>query len=196
VRYLQAYQRPATRLPFAGTGSRGTVGIQAVGRSRGPRFGQVTGVGIVARERWTACTTTELSPTAGQDLLGKFQVDLVHIAPRPGLTWFERADDRVPGGVEVFGRVTVPGVVAAADVAAGQANPEMDPAVAPLEAFLAPVWWIRCHVANLVEVAAGDRGHRQTPLAGRGAVWQRSGARKIPRPEAVGGRRARLDGSR
>ena len=43
------------------------------------------------------------------------------------------------GRVKMLGRMTIPGVIAAADVPASSAEPQMDPSVAELKAFLAAV---------------------------------------------------------
>ena len=51
------------------------------------------------------------------------ECDPVDVAPAPVFAGFERADDRVRCVVLVSGRVAVGGVVAAADVAAGEADP-------------------------------------------------------------------------
>jgi hypothetical protein len=58
------------------------------------------------------------------------QLDLIDVAPTPGLTGLERAHDGMPGAMEVFGCVFIGGGVAAADVAAFQAQAEVNP-VAP-----------------------------------------------------------------
>src|SRR2546426_75545 len=63
--------------------------------------------------------------------------EIVDEAVRPLLVGLERLDGRVPGLVEVLGRVLVRRVVAAADVTANHAEPEVDPLVSRLEAFLA-----------------------------------------------------------
>jgi hypothetical protein len=55
------------------------------------------------------------------------------------LARFERLDDRMMRREEVLRRVLVLRRVAAADVATVQAPPQVDPAVAELEAFLAAV---------------------------------------------------------
>src|SRR5690242_16938873 len=55
------------------------------------------------------------------------QHHFVHVAPAPILARLGGADDRVPDGLEVRRRVLALGVVAAADVAAGLAHPQMDP---------------------------------------------------------------------
>src|SRR6185295_5813383 len=67
----------------------------------------------------------------------ELHADLVHIAPAPALARLERGDDRVLGRVEVLRGVLVLRVVAAADVAAGAAKAQVQPAIAHLQAFLA-----------------------------------------------------------
>ena len=63
---------------------------------------------------------------------------LVDKAPAPALAGFERSDNRMAGRVEMLGRVLIGRLVAAPDVTAREAKAEMDPAIAGLEAFLAP----------------------------------------------------------
>ena len=53
--------------------------------------------------------------------------------------WFERSHDGMPRRVVMSGRVTVLRRVAAADVAAGQAHPQVDPRAADLQALVASV---------------------------------------------------------
>src|SRR5439155_17763775 len=81
---------------------------------------------------------------------------LIDIAPQPVLSRFIRSDQRVPGGVEMLGGVLVLRLVAAADMAAAEAQPEMDPWVTGLQALLAAIG-VRFEVSDLVEVRAGDR---------------------------------------
>jgi hypothetical protein len=81
--------------------------------------------------------------------------DLVHVAPRPVLARFERGDDRVVTGRGVFGGVLVGGGVAAADVTAGAANPQMNPPTADAKAVLAALELIRGVDLDLIEVSAG-----------------------------------------
>jgi hypothetical protein len=63
-------------------------------------------------------------------------------------------------GVVVCGRVAIRGAVATADVAAGQADAEMEPPAAGAEAVLATVH-LRGKLADrdLVEVGTGPAGH-------------------------------------
>jgi hypothetical protein len=56
--------------------------------------------------------------------------------------------------VEVFGGVLVFRVVAAADVAAGHAQPEVDPVIAHREAFLAAFRCPRLHFMHVGEMSA------------------------------------------
>src|SRR5207302_7307134 len=62
---------------------------------------------------------------------------IVGVAVRPVLAGLERLDDRVPRPVGVLRRVLVRRVVAAADVPAGHAEPQVDPLVSGFEALLA-----------------------------------------------------------
>jgi hypothetical protein len=64
---------------------------------------------------------------------------VVLVAIGPFLAGFEGADDGVMGASVVLGSVLVLGVVTAADMTAGKAQPEVNPFVAGLEAFLASV---------------------------------------------------------
>src|SRR5262245_29158727 len=56
-----------------------------------------------------------------------FEHDLVDVAPRPVLAGLERPDYRVPDLLEVLRRVLAEAIVAAADVPAGQAQPQVHP---------------------------------------------------------------------
>src|SRR5215475_5986946 len=62
---------------------------------------------------------------------------LVQVAPPPHLARLERPDHRVTGPVEVGGGVPLRRGVAAADMAAGQAQPKVDPVRAQPQAVLA-----------------------------------------------------------
>src|SRR4051812_44196331 len=63
--------------------------------------------------------------------------DFVDIAPAPALRRIVALDDRMPGGVKMFGRMLVGRIVAAADMAAAAADPQVQPRAAALQAFLA-----------------------------------------------------------
>src|SRR5262249_56875880 len=63
--------------------------------------------------------------------------DLVHVAPAPVLAGLGGAGDRVRVLSRVPGRVPVRRRVAATDLPAGLAHPQMEPTVAGLQAFLA-----------------------------------------------------------
>src|SRR5207244_11563628 len=65
--------------------------------------------------------------------------DLVEIAPAPVLARLERANNRMRCSVVVSGCVTVGRVIAAADVTAGEADPQVQPLAAVAEALLAAV---------------------------------------------------------
>ena len=70
---------------------------------------------------------------------------LVDVAPAPGLAGLEAAHHRVLGLVEVRVGVPLGRGVAAADVAAGQAEPEVHPAGAVPQALLAALGSVRAH---------------------------------------------------
>src|SRR6266550_4608071 len=62
---------------------------------------------------------------------------VVDVAVRPILSRLERFDRRVLRPVEMLGRMVVRRGIAAADVPAAHAEPQMDPFAAVLQAFLA-----------------------------------------------------------
>src|SRR5437660_1456251 len=78
---------------------------------------------------------------------------VVHVAPRPILSGLERPHDRVTGPAEVRGGVLVLRVVAAADVPARHAEPQVDPRIADPQAILTTVRAGR-DFANLVPMRA------------------------------------------
>jgi hypothetical protein len=86
---------------------------------------------------------------------GEVEFDLVDVAPAPGFAGFERFHDGVFGFMEMLGGVLVFGGVAAADVAAFQAEAQVDPSVAHLEAFLATVR-MRFYGANQTEMRTSN----------------------------------------
>src|SRR3954453_12520140 len=63
--------------------------------------------------------------------------ELVHVAPGPVLARLDGADERVVVALRVGARVAVRRRVAAAHMAAGQADPQVTPLAAGLEALLA-----------------------------------------------------------
>src|ERR1700687_2443623 len=62
---------------------------------------------------------------------------LIDITPAPSFRRVVTLDDRMARGVEMLGGVLVGRIVAAADVAAAAADPQMQPDTAALQAFLA-----------------------------------------------------------
>src|SRR6185436_12177075 len=108
---------------------------------------------------------------------------LVDEAPPPPFARLERANDRVLGGLEVLGGVLVLRIVAAPDVPALHAEPQVHPRVAHRQALLAALA-VRVHLA----IDAGQVGaailfrhcpspwrRSMTPIAGgdqcRGSQW-------------------------
>lgn len=60
----------------------------------------------------------------------------IHIAPAPIFVGFNGLDDGVLGLMKVFGRMFVLGLVAAADVPAGEAQTQVNPGFAHFQTFL------------------------------------------------------------
>ena len=100
------------------------------------------------------------SATAGVRIL--FHEELIHIAPEPVLSGLKRFYDRVFGGVEMFCGMLVFGTVAAPNVTAGQAEPQVHPCVTHLQALFA-ARAARHHFLNLLNMSAGRR-HLIAPL--------------------------------
>ena len=61
----------------------------------------------------------------------------IDVTPAPPLRRIVALDHGMSGGVKMFGRMPIRGIVAAADMPAGAADPQMQPAAAALQAFLA-----------------------------------------------------------
>src|SRR4029079_17461769 len=90
---------------------------------------------------------------AGQG--GDRQPDLVLEAPGPVLSGLERADQSVSARRRVGGGVAVRRAVAAPDVTAAQADPQVQPGIAALQAVLAALDRLRPLPAlALIEVRA------------------------------------------
>src|SRR5208282_4277245 len=83
----------------------------------------------------------------------EIQLDFIDIAPAPAFAGFDGLHDRVLRGVEVLRRMLVLRGVAAAHIAAGQAESQMNPSVAQFEAFGAS-GALRLHVSNLAHMGA------------------------------------------
>jgi len=92
--------------------------------------------------------------------VGKVEIDLVDIAPAPALGRVIAFDDRMRCFVEVLGCMAIWGIVAAADMAAGATDAQMDPPASGLEAFLATVGAGR-HVGDRM-VMRTRVGHRRS----------------------------------
>ncbi len=88
-------------------------------------------------------------------------IKVVGVTEHPALARLERPDDRVVRVDEMPGRVLVLRVVAAADVAAGHAEPQVNPRVAGGQAFLAAVGCVGLDITDLVEVRTGSRARHQ-----------------------------------
>jgi len=85
-------------------------------------------------------------------LIGKIDFLLVDIAPAPAFRRIVPFDDRVPGRMEMCGRVAKGRIIAAPHVPAGPAQPQVHPRAVQREALFA--------------TASAGRD-----FADRGAVW-------------------------
>src|SRR5687767_8554280 len=94
-------------------------------------------------------------------LWGGLEHLLVHVAPAPVLPALEAANDRVTGLMEVLRGMLLRRTVAAADVAALQAEPEVKPPGSGLETLLAAIRRAGSDVAHVVEMGACWR-HRSS----------------------------------
>src|SRR4029077_19189880 len=114
---------------------------------------------------WASCSACSTSPTPASRssprraerrlLRAQLEHQLVHVAPAPGLTRLGRADDRVARLVVVGRRVLADRVVAAADVAAALAHPQVDPPHPLRQALLAAVDRIgKIHQLDRIEMCA------------------------------------------
>src|SRR6266478_1657281 len=75
----------------------------------------------------------------------------VHVAPAPALARLKRLHDGVLRLMEMFGGVFVLGRVAATDMTATETFPQMDPAIAHLQALLAALA-TRLHLLDFSQV--------------------------------------------
>jgi hypothetical protein len=93
-----------------------------------------------------------------ESVSGGQQEQLVGEAPGPVLHRLQRAGDGVVHGLPVGPGVPAGRAVAATDVTAAEALPQMDPTGALTQTVLAPVEGAGGHVADLAEVVAARRG--------------------------------------
>jgi hypothetical protein len=82
---------------------------------------------------------------------GVLHLDLVGVAPAPVFARFEGLDDGVFGLVEVFGGVAIRRAIATTDMSAREAQTQVDPTGADLQAIFASLR-ARRHLVDLVEV--------------------------------------------
>ena len=86
----------------------------------------------------------------------RIELHFVDVAPSPVLTGLEAAYHRVIRAVEMLGCVLVRRRVAAPDMATGEAEAEMYPPVAALEALFAALRSSWRDVFDLIQMAAGS----------------------------------------
>jgi len=84
---------------------------------------------------------------------GEVEFEFVDEAPAPGFAGFDGFHDGVLGGMKMLGGVLVFGGIAAADVAAFEAQAQVDPRVAHFQALFAAAG-VRFDGANLRKMRA------------------------------------------
>lgn len=75
----------------------------------------------------------------GRHAVAQVEIDLVHIAPAPTFRGIIAFDDRMRRRMEMLGGMPIGGLIAAADMAACPAEPQMHPPGTRLQAFLAAI---------------------------------------------------------
>jgi hypothetical protein len=102
---------------------------------------------------WSVSQVLSHSSNASGGHSSEVKFHLIDVAPAPVFAWLVRFDDGVFGGVEVFRGVLILGRIAATDVAADHAQPQVNPSIAVFQAFFtAAGFW--CYVSNLAGVRA------------------------------------------
>src|SRR3954453_14369222 len=100
--------------------------------------------------------TRRSPPPAGRmRSYGAVEIDhhFVEVAPTPPLGFIVGLHDRVPGSLEMLGRMLANRLVAAPNVTANPTYSEMDPVLTNLQAFLAAIGG-RSDLCNQVQVRA------------------------------------------
>jgi len=115
---------------------------------------------------------------------------VINIAPAPIFAALERLNDRMLGGVIVFGGVLTFGLVTAADMPARQTHSQMDPGITELETLFTTAC-IGLDVTNLVQMSAYEIVHgivldRDTPIVPLNHVIVKSKNKKRSRANSRG----------
>jgi hypothetical protein len=95
-------------------------------------------------------------------VLSRFHGDLVDVTPDPVFTRLERLHEGMANRMKVLGGVLVLRGITASDVAARQAQAQVDPGVAYGQTFLASLRGTRADILNLIEMGAWG-AHAITP---------------------------------
>src|SRR5471032_570803 len=97
-------------------------------------------------------------PNLRGDVAGQIEHHFVNIAPSPAFGRIIAFDDGMLGAVKMLGGMLAAGLVAAADMAAGAADPQVKPFPAQCQAFLAAFAAGR-HLLDGIQMAAEIVGH-------------------------------------
>jgi hypothetical protein len=102
---------------------------------------------------WSVSQVFSQSANGSGGHSGEIKSHLIDVAPAPVFARLVRLDDGMFGCVEVLRGVPVLGRIAAADVAAGHAQAQMNPGVTALQAFFTSAR-MGFHISNLIRVRA------------------------------------------
>jgi hypothetical protein len=103
------------------------------------------------------------------DIAGR---QLIRVAPNPALAGFDGAHQRMTGLLEVLGGMLILRRVATSDMTAAQAQSQMHPAVADLDAVFANVF-VRASDLDLIQMAAAYWHLSSYTGAGSGRAFER-----------------------
>jgi hypothetical protein len=89
-------------------------------------------------------------PQGYSELSSEIELELIDVTPAPGFARFKGPYNRMLRRVEMFRRMFIWRRIAAADVAADQAEPQMHPAAANFQTVLTTFGGVRVNVSNLI----------------------------------------------
>ena len=84
---------------------------------------------------------------------GEIKLHLIYVAPAPGFAGFDGTHNGMFSGVKMLGGMFILGRIAAADLAANHAEPQVDPVVANFQTLFTPAR-VRFYILNLIHVCA------------------------------------------
>jgi hypothetical protein len=127
---------------------------QSARREQALKALSLTRAGRPVRHQHAGHRYSPLKTAAARAYLHEFsRYHFVHVAPGPGFPRLKRANQGMTRSLKMLGGMPVRGRVTAADVPAGEAHPQVDPAIADLDTVLAKIL-IRRSDLDLIKVSA------------------------------------------